>query len=187
MSGLFWSVPSFPGYSISESGVVKTTKRGPERVLSPWMNRHGYWCVALYKEGKRHVFCVHALVLMVFRGPRPTPSHHACHDDGSRCNNHISNLRWDTIQGNFADKKLHGTQFFAKGSLNGASKLTEDSVRTIKRRLSRGERVVALAREHGVSHTQISNIKNGKIWKHVALDVETVSDKEVVAGVISNG
>jgi DNA-binding CsgD family transcriptional regulator len=32
-----------------------------------------------------------------------------CHEDGSRNNNHFTNLRWDTSKGNVDDMQKHGT------------------------------------------------------------------------------
>ena len=33
----------------------------------------------------------------------------ACHNDGDRSNNHLSNLRWDTKSNNQKDRVEHGT------------------------------------------------------------------------------
>jgi group I intron endonuclease len=53
------------------------------------------------------------------------------------------------------------------GSGNHAAKLTEDQVREIKRRLALGEKGYVLAAEFGVGGSVISNIKNGRVWRHV--------------------
>lgn len=47
-------------------------------------------------------------------------------------------------------------------------KLTEGDVRTIKRRLARGERGADLANEFAVGRGTISAIKTGRNWSHVA-------------------
>ena len=48
-----------------------------------------------------------------------------------------------------------------RGERNGASKLSDDEVLTIRRRLKQGESGVELARCFGVTPTQISRIKQG--------------------------
>lgn len=55
------------------------------------------------------------------------------------------------------------------GSRNCRAKLTEADVAQIKRRLLAGERVTAIARSVGISHSIVSNIKTGKIWTHVTI------------------
>jgi len=54
-----------------------------------------------------------------------------------------------------------------KGSEKCNAKLSEQQVAYIKRRISNGEGVRALAREYNVHHTLISQIKRGILYKHV--------------------
>lgn len=62
---------------------------------------------------------VHVLVLEAFVGPRPGGMQ-ACHNDGDRRNNSLSNLRWDTCKANKADAIRHRTAVFAE-NFHGAS------------------------------------------------------------------
>lgn len=78
------------------------TLRG--RVLKQQRDRYGYLRVAIGGRMRK----VHTLVVEAFLGPRP-PGMEVCHADGSRDNNHISNLRYDTRAGNAADALKHGT------------------------------------------------------------------------------
>lgn len=50
------------------------------------------------------------------------------------------------------------------GEDHPTSKLTEEQVRAIRRRLARGETEAQLAREHRVHRATISLIKRGKTW-----------------------
>jgi hypothetical protein len=72
----------------------------------------GYYFVGLPHPSGNHrrVKCiqVHVLVLEAFVRPRP-PGLVACHNDGNRLNNHLSNLRWDTPSENSRDVVRHGT------------------------------------------------------------------------------
>lgn len=53
------------------------------------------------------------------------------------------------------------------GSKNGFAKLTETSVVDIRRRISLGEKMPALAAEYGVTRQNIRYIRNRTAWKHV--------------------
>jgi len=55
----------------------------------------------------------------------------------------------------------------SRGSAHPRSTLTEDQVVQIKLALARGDRIVALAEQFGVSKSTISDIKTGKKWWHV--------------------
>jgi hypothetical protein len=56
---------------------------------------------------------MHSIVLEAFRGPRPSPSHEGCHDNGNPSDNALSNLRWDTRSGNMLDIVKHGRHHHA--------------------------------------------------------------------------
>jgi hypothetical protein len=47
------------------------------------------------------------------------------------------------------------------------AKLDDEKVRAIKKRIAAGENQAAMAREYGVTPTQITCIKQGKTWRHV--------------------
>jgi hypothetical protein len=55
----------------------------------------------------------------------------------------------------------------AKGSQNGNSKLAEDKVIEIKRRLNKGDTIKNISADFGVKPTAICNINSNKTWKHV--------------------
>ena len=63
--------------------------------------------VGLCRRSVRKIRLVHQLVLITFSGPRP-PGMEVCHNDGDLANNKLSNLRWDTHQGNMLDMVRHG-------------------------------------------------------------------------------
>ena len=91
---------------------------------------------------------------------------HTC--DNPSCVN-PAHLRLGTQAENLADCCAKGRS--SRGERNGhnrrAGKLTEALVRSIKARLRAGERGSAIAREVGVGHAQISNIKHGYKWSWV--------------------
>lgn len=54
------------------------------------------------------------------------------------------------------------------GEANNKAKLTESTVRDIRRRARAGESAADIARSFGINKTTACNIINGKTWKHVA-------------------
>ena len=136
----------------------------PGVLRKPAIASSGYQVVSLSKECVVDTPCIHVLVLTAFVGPRPYGMH-ACHSDGDRLNNRLTNLRWDTVRENALDRVRHGT--FICGSNQKNAILNEEKVAVIKRRLSNGERQKVLATEYGVALETIHSIKSGKSWRHV--------------------
>lgn len=97
-------------------------------------------------------------------GPPPTSEHHAAHTCGrghQGCVN-PNHLRWATCKENLADRKAHGTMNY--GERNGASKLTEADVRTIRKAQGFHREIAA---KFGVSRETIGEIKRGVTWKNL--------------------
>lgn len=156
-------------YQVSDDGQVKSlpnSRRKTELIMRNCPHiKSGQLIVNLtyshdgvWRQRKHYV---HALVLLAFRG-EPATGQEGCHNDGSPANNALGNLRWDTRAGNQADRDLHGTS--NKGERNASAKLDETTVRSIKCRLTAGEKVGALAKEFGLWHGAISSIKNERTW-----------------------
>lgn len=53
------------------------------------------------------------------------------------------------------------------GENNGASKLTNEQIEIIRRRIARGETNVRIAKDFGVTHSMISRIRRGKAWSAI--------------------
>lgn len=150
-------VPGFEGrYQVSDQGRVRSwvNRRGEiilmAHPLKPGTNRKGYQYVLLSRNGKRQYFFIHQLVLLAFAGA-PAQGQEGSHLNDDRADNRRSNLAWETHQENERRKRR----------LSGAAvgKLDERQVEEIRSR--RGERLVALAKEFGVSHATIWNVQNG--------------------------
>jgi hypothetical protein len=56
-----------------------------------------------------------------------------------------------------------------KGSAHHASKLTEEAVYEIAKRIKAGESQVGIAKEFGVIPATINHIKKGRLWNHLNL------------------
>ena len=152
----------FPGYSVSDRGRVRNNQTGTIRKTAL---RNGYLCVSLWQRGRRcHPINVHRAVALAFLGPCPEGLN-VCHGDGDKLNNELANLRYDTPQGNSADRNAHGNT--ARGEKQGLSRLTEAAVVDIRRMHAQGEKQAAIAEVFGVATPTIANVVHGRTWKHV--------------------
>lgn len=89
---------------------------------------------------------------------------HTC--DNRKCVN-PDHLFIGTTSDNNHDRDEKGRFTALPGSSNGNSKLDEDQVSEIKSLLKVGVPQVEIAKHYEISQTNISDIKLGKIWKHV--------------------
>lgn len=73
--------------------------RTPERLLTPILNRNGYYRVSLSKEGRGKYIYIHRLVATAFI---PNLLNRACidHINTVRTDNYVNNLRWVDHQEN---------------------------------------------------------------------------------------
>lgn len=161
-------VPGFSKYLVSEDG--KIYRFGRELCLC--IDKDGYLRCAITNDfGRRKMIASHTAVALAFIGPKPTPKHEVCHNDGSKTNNHFSNLRWGTRKENHQDLKRHGTSLV--GEKNGRAKLTEENVNEIKKivkasfvrkRVRRGV-ISGLAKKFCVHPDTIRRASKSKTWR----------------------
>jgi len=100
---------NYPNYKITDSGDVYSVKL--KRFMKAKVN-NGYSSIGLRKDGKYYYHNIHRLVLIAYGELIFNyQDMQACHNDGDKGNNHISNLRWATPRDNTNDKYAHGTAF----------------------------------------------------------------------------
>lgn len=87
------------------------------------------------------------------------------HIDGDKMNNNSSNLEWVTLAENTAHQWATGL-INIRGERHPSSKLSNEDVDVIRRRLAEGSTQVELAREYGVSGSLIWNISHRKKRSH---------------------
>lgn len=159
----FRPIPNFPGYFVSDGGVVASTRRRGSfwHIMKTWIDKDGYHLLKLSNEEGKRTKRIHHLVLETFVKNRPEGME-CRHLNGDPSDNRIENLVWGTPVENAADKELHGKD--TRGIKNGITKLTESQVIDIIQSKKKG---IELARQYNMSKGQISRIRNGRRWKHI--------------------
>jgi hypothetical protein len=142
------------------------------KVMNKTIHHKGYEKVSLSMvengKTKQRAFFVHRLVATAFI-LNPENKEQVNHKDGDKLNNCLENLEWVTNFENMEHAKRNHLNLKAKGESHGMSKLTTIIVSDIKNRLAKNELNKDIAKIYGVDPTTVSDIKRGKIWKHVAI------------------
>ena len=160
-------IPGFAPYEASADGGIRNGVS--RKVLRPvWLGPKRCQYLAVYVGGGRGATkqFVHRLVALTFLESRPGALM-ACHRDGDRANNRVSNLYWGTPSENTADSLRHGTFVPMRGEANGHSRLDETKVLDLRRRRHAGETLAAIADDLGVSLSTVQLAAVGKTWAHV--------------------
>lgn len=160
----------WPEYEVSSEGRVRRVKAGQGAragwVRSLIMGPQGYWMVCLGgAAGKDVKVLVHRLVVEAFIGPLANGLE-ANHKNGIKSDNRLENLKRVTHKQNCQhgyDTGLNNRRNH-RGERCGAVKLTEDYVRTIRRRLAEGEKATVLAKEFGVGLRTVYGVKLRETW-----------------------
>lgn len=143
-------------------GGVACTIRFRGKLLKHTLAEGKYPQISLSKDNVMKRVDVHRLICRTFHG-EPMPGQEAAHQNGVRNDCRASNLRWATPIANAADKLEHGTRVM--GIRHGGAKLSEADIATIRISPKRG---MDIAAEYGISRAQVSRIRTGKRWAHIA-------------------
>ncbi|HYX07341.1 MAG TPA: HNH endonuclease [Bacteroidales bacterium] len=120
-------------------------------------------------EGKASVTkLIHRLVAEAFIDRDSDLQNYVIHLDYNKSNNHMDNLRWVTRSTMFAHHRFNPN--YKRGQINNA-KLTETEVIRLKMKLKRGKtKLYKIAKEFGITHTQLNRIRSGENWGHIKID-----------------
>lgn len=167
-------VPDFPNYEISNLCRVRNSRGKILRAIYDPSCRYVRYCFRY--EGHQLTKNAHRVMWRAFYGEIPAGLQ-LNHIDGNRQNNAMGNLELVTPSENglhaarlglLASGNRHHArrtpEVMARGERHGQAKLTEAQVREILRLKGYA---TDIARQYGVSATQIKDIRRGKTWKHV--------------------
>lgn len=145
-------------------------KLGPDDCW-PWTRYRGtdgygtYWIPELRKKIGAHRY---AYILKHGKIPKGKQVCHHC--DNPPCVN-PDHLFLGTFMDNMKDMRRKRRHFVPKsnniGSLHGMSILTEEKVINMLHLRASGRRLQDLADEFGITNGQVTNICNGKAWRHL--------------------
>lgn len=157
-------VPGYEGhYQVSNLGSVRSLWFGKERVLRLLLNRGGYYYVGLQKGGARKANKVHRLVMIAFVGESDLDVNHK---NGVKTDNRLENLEYCTRAENNQHAYDTGLRAGSKGEDHPNSKLTRACVERIKYG-HHGATQQAISEIHGITRQLVSQIRSGRIWKHI--------------------
>ena len=159
----FQSVPVAPAGSVAGNTAGKPIKGS---VIQ------GYRSLNIRSGGKTFNRYVHKLVAEQFAKRDQTDQTFVIHLDHDKQNNYYLNLRWVTkdemIEHNRNNPSLKNRQL-PRQTRN--YKLTESKVKIIKKLLLNDKnRLKMIAKQFGITHTQLNRIRSGENWKHVTIE-----------------
>jgi len=145
----------------SKSGHIQSSKT---KIIRCTTSVLGYVRCNLCKQSKVTSIRVHIFVAKAFI-KNPENKQQINHIKGIRTANHFTQLEWCTNQENSIHSVIIGHTKVGEDS--HTSKITNETARTIKLRLSNGIKPKYIIKELGVNRSTISNIQQKKAWKHI--------------------
>lgn len=165
----FGTIKGFPQYRVTDRGIVYSRRTRISLVphwtaLKPKTIKSGHLYVNLRHNNMSRMRGVHCLVMEAFWGLCPEGME-VCHNNGNSSDNRLNNLRWDTHYNNLQDRRAHGTILYGMRHQN--SRLTDEIVLEIRRRLSQGESRRVMADEFGITMQHVHKIWHRILWPHI--------------------
>ncbi|GAB3727885.1 HNH endonuclease [Spirosoma lituiforme] len=180
---VFEGIENPPHYEVSNYGRLRSFQSasatrsgtGAEQTTSKFIKGsviQGYRSLNIRSGGKTLNRYVHKLVAEHFSKREQPEQTFVIHLDHDKQNNYHQNLRWVTkdemIEHNRNNPSLKNRQL-PRQTRN--YKLTESKVRIIKKLLlNEKNRLKMIAKQFGITHTQLNRIRSGENWKHVKID-----------------
>ncbi|CAM4121220.1 hypothetical protein EWU23_03070 [Cytophagaceae bacterium 50C-KIRBA] len=159
-------------YEISNYGRVKSFQNNPEGYLIQGSMIQGYRSLNIRFQQKSANRYIHKLVAECFVNKKDDSENFVLHLDHDKMNNRAENLAWGNRSLVTAHNKNNPSVInrqIPKRTKN--YKLTESKVLMIKKMLkSEKSRFKMIAKQFGITHTQLNRIRSGENWKHVKLE-----------------
>jgi len=172
----FLNISDVDTYQISNYGRVRIFKQD----LNDWKilrsaNVKGYRYFTFKSNihwKKKITKPLHRIVAELFCEKRGPECHFVIHINYVKENNYFENLKWVTQKEltEHNKKNLNVINSRPKGRITN-SKLTETEVIRLKHKLKRGKnKLYKIAKEFGITHTQLNRIRSGENWGHIKID-----------------
>ncbi len=159
-------------YQISDFGRIrcKDKKTDDWKIVKQSANK-GYFLYTFTTDDKLKptiTKAVHKLVAELFCKKKSNDVKFVIHLDFDKSNNHIDNLKWV----NRKDLVLHhrNSPSYENRRFRNAKLSIEDVIKLKKKLLKGDMKLYKLAREFGITHTQLNRIRSGENWGNVTLD-----------------
>jgi hypothetical protein len=164
-------------YEVSNYGQIRRfdRKKNEWKIQKPAnVNGYAYFSFRTLEDenGKSRITkSLHRIVAELFLGSPKGNSNNVIHLDFDKWNNKVSNLKWVSRENMFAHSRKSPRTALAierrKGEITN-SKLTATDVMRLKKKLKRGKNpLYKIAKEFGITHTQLNRIRRGENWAHV--------------------
>lgn len=165
----FEEVPELDKYHISNYGRVKSFAVNPKGTMLKGGLVNGYRALHIkMKDGLVINKYIHKLVAITFGDEPKKGQKFVIHLDYNKTNNYVTNLAWASRQELMEHMSKNPNP--RKRRTTGY-KLDEAKVKVIKGMLKRNKtRLSVIARQFGITHTQLNRIRSGENWGHVTID-----------------
>ncbi|PIE48718.1 MAG: HNH endonuclease [Flavobacteriales bacterium] len=124
------------------------------------------------KDKHNKMFCVHKMVGICFLKKKSDDHKFVIHLDHDLLNNRVENLKFVTQKELTKHQRTNPKFIESRKKWTPKSKLTEGRVKLIKKKIldpNRRTRMRLIAKQFGISETQLRRIKNGENWNHVKI------------------
>jgi len=162
-----------PRYEVSNFGRLRSFQNNEKGEIIKGSVIQGYKSLNIrLPKGKSFNRYVHKLIAETFV-EKPSIDHKfVIHLDFDKQSNHYENLKWVTKDEMVAHNKLNPAVI--NKPIPGRTKnykLTETKVRMIKKMLQHDNtRLKMIAKQFGITHTQLNRIRSGENWSYVKID-----------------
>ena len=162
-----------PRYEVSNFGRLRSFQNNEKGEIIKGSVIQGYRSLNIrLPKGKSFNRYVHKLVAETFV-EKLSPDHKfVIHLDFDKQSNHFENLKWATKDEMVAHNKLNPAVInkpIPRRTKN--YKLTESKVKMIKKMLLHDStRLKMIAKQFGITHTQLNRIRSGENWGYVTID-----------------
>ena len=170
---------------IEVSNYGRLRKKNPESdeyVLQKQYKGNGYLYAAVKRKWgsrgskSRGLKPMHRLVALSFVNQERPDQNMVVHLDYDHLNNTASNLKWVNQKELTEHNKKNPRVIRAKRNMPRVvtqNKLTETDVIRLKKRLMRSNNpLYKIAKEFGITHTQLNRIRKGENWGHIKVEMD---------------